>query len=52
MCVVLALLMLMGILQKPTHRSYYSKNCLLFSLSLLKCYPWKIGAHCPIYSFH
>jgi hypothetical protein len=31
MYVVLAIFMLIGILQKPTQRSYYSKNCLLFT---------------------
>jgi hypothetical protein len=30
MYVVLAMFILMGIVQKPTHRSYYSNNCLLF----------------------
>jgi hypothetical protein len=30
MYVVLAVFMLIGIVQKPTCSSYYSKNCLLF----------------------
>jgi hypothetical protein len=30
---VLPLFMLMGILQKPTQRSTYSNNCLLYTLS-------------------
>jgi hypothetical protein len=34
MCVVLALFVLMEIVQKPTQRSYYSKNCLLFTCFL------------------
>jgi hypothetical protein len=33
MYVVLALFILMGIIQKPTLRSYYSKNQLLFHFS-------------------
>jgi hypothetical protein len=36
MHVVLALFMLMEIVQKPTQRSYYSKNCLLFTSFLPK----------------
>jgi hypothetical protein len=31
MCAVLALFMLVGLLQKPTQMSYYSKNHLLFT---------------------
>jgi hypothetical protein len=39
--VVWALFMLMGIVEKPTLRTYYGKNWLLFTPFFLRRYLWK-----------
>jgi hypothetical protein len=50
--VVFTLFRQMGILQKPTYGSYYSKNCLLFTPSFQYITPGKPGDHIQILSFH
>jgi hypothetical protein len=40
MYVVLALFMLMGIIQKPKLRSYFSKNCILATPMLVLLFLW------------